>query len=246
MDEILDEKIFNESNEGYQFYRGFHNVEEAKAFANLLEKNDIYYRLETSDTLIDSAIVGTGLIPKAVLKLLPQDFKKVKRVLENHYSKFSSEDLKDHHLNLLDDQELEAIFLKPEEWSVEDFYIAKQLLKFRGKSISDEEIESIRQQSLEKVREGKKENPLIMFLYLVGIVVGLFLSVLFIIAGVGMGYYYAYGKTLDQDGNKYFVYEPTTRFYGKIVLYMGLLALVLEFLFFADLIPDWSFRGSIF
>ncbi len=63
------------------------------------------------------------------------------------------------------------------------------------------------------------------------LIFGIFISLIFVVAGIGMSYYYAYGKSTDADGNRHFIYESKTRFIGTIMLYGGLSIVLLEILF---------------
>jgi hypothetical protein len=232
MDDILDSGLFDKAPEfdstGFQTYRSFHSIEEAKIFAALLVEHDIPYLAETSDTLIDKAIVGTGLIPKVVIKIAARDFKKVNVLLDEQLAQMNEADIAGHYLNQLEDKELAEIFRKPDEWSVEDVRVAQVILKQRDIYFTDEEIQSLREERLSVVREGKKGSIAWMAFYFIAIVLGLFVSLVFTIAGIGMGYYYSYSKSVDPDGYKYFTFEPETRKLGKWILYGGIGLLMVE------------------
>ena len=223
MSNILDEHLIPQyqNSKDFQPYRDFHNVEEAKAFGALLKEKGIPFSLEGSDTIIDSAIVGRGLIPKAILKIPASDFERVNQIIEEQLKSISFEDVKDHYLNQLDTEELLDIFKQPDEWTVEDTQIARVILNERGIEISSEEIAAQRQERFEAIRAGKKGTTFWMYFYFLAVALGLFISPFFIIAGIGMGYYYAYGRAVDPDGQKYYVYEPNTRLIGRIILYGG-------------------------
>jgi hypothetical protein len=61
-----------------------------------------------------------------------------------------------------------------------------------------------------------------------------FLSPLFMVGGIGMGWYYWRDKTHDSNGNSYFTYSPTSRNQGKMLFFAGwflqALAILLYFL----------------
>ena len=158
--------------EDFKYYREFHNSDEADNFIQLLEENDILYSSETTETLIDATIVGTGLLPKVIIKLLPEDFKKVNTIINNHLKRLSFEDIKDHYLNQLDDQELIDILHKPDEWSIEDSQISKIILKARNVEITDEEIRHMRKSRLNEMSMGKSGTPTWMFIYFLCIPLG--------------------------------------------------------------------------
>ncbi len=231
MKEPLDRELANINPEDFSFYRDFLNLEEARALTVLLDENNIPYRLETSDTIIDTAIVGNGLIPQFVLKILSEDFIRINKLIEAQYKNLSFEDVKDHYLNELENDELEEIFEKQDEWTIENVNVARIILSHRGIKIEEKEIKKQRAERLAGIRKGKKGSIFWMTVYIMTLIFGIFISLIFVVAGIGMSYYYAYGKSTDADGNRHFIYEPKTRFIGTIMLYGGLLIVLLEILF---------------
>ena len=231
----------------FEFYRDFLNLEEANAFAAMLKANNIEHSLETSDTVIDKAIVGNGFIPKAVLKIKNEDFQKVNGLISYEIASREYADYADHYLNDFETEELKAIFDKPEDWTPEDAAIARILLRERGVELSKEEIRAKKQARLEEIRKGQHGNRLSMALYAFGIAFGLILNLFLLIAGIGMAYYYTFGKATDMVGQKYFVYDRQTRKIGKIILYVGGGILILElfllqFVNFREYVDQFYFR----
>lgn len=244
MNKILDSEMFEKTileKKDFKFYKSFHNVEEAKEFAKILDKNNILYLAESTETILDESIVGTGMLPKVVIKILPKDFKKVNGFIAYQIAELDYADVEDHYLNQLDNDELLEIFAKPDEWSIEDANVAKIIIRQRGVEISKEEISGLRAQRLAEIRAGKSENKLIMLLYFVGICVGLFFSPLFVIAGLGMGYYYGFSKNVDLDGEKYFTFDAATRGLGKLMLLVGGVILLAQLLILLNMIEPFSF-----
>jgi len=198
MNNILDDHLFDPSRkEEYQSFREFLNLEEAQAFAAVLKANDIYYLMEGTRTLLDKSIVGQGMIPKAVIKLLPEDFRQVNELIKKELSNLTFESIADHHLNSLSTEELNEIFKAPQDWSVEDASIAQLILKHRGHPISDEEIQQLRAERNEEIRAGKAGHKAWVFGYALSIVLGIFYGMLLYIAGIGMAYYYAFDKSVN-------------------------------------------------
>ncbi len=220
-----------------EFYRDFINIEEAKDFAKLLDDNRIKYSLEGAESVIDSAIVGSGLIPKAIIKIAPADFKVVNAILKEDIDALPPEIINSHYLNQLDNHELKEIFYQQEGWTIEDIYTAKKILSNRGIKVKKEEIETLRHQSLDETRKGKTASWLWITLYSLGILFGIFVSVFLAIAGLGMAYYYAFGKSTDADGNGYYVYDESTRQIGTILFFGGITAVIIEILFFTYILP---------
>ena len=229
MEDILDQDVFgNLSESEFEFYKSFHSVEKAKDFVALLQSHNLPYKADTARALIDETIVGTGLMPKVVIKLLPNDFKTVNELIKKEIVEADYREFGDHYLNQLDDEELLAIFEKQDEWSVEDIHVAQIILRNRGIKMDDVDVKILREVRLAKIRKGKEGNKVSMAIYFVGILLGLVTFWVFAIAGIGMGYYYSYGKTVDPDGKSYYIFEPNTRRIGKFILYGGLVALIAE------------------
>ena len=225
----------------FEFYRDFMSIEEAKIFGAFLTDNRIEYSLEGAETIIDSSIVGNGLLPKAIIKIAPEDFKVVNAIIKEDTEALPLEILEAHYLNQLDNNELEDIFYNQEGWTIEDIYTAKKILATRGVKIKKGEIQALRDESLDIIRQGKTAGWLSITFYSLGIVFGLFISVFFVIIGLGMSYYYAYGKSTDVDGNRYFVYDEKTRQIGTVMLFGGITLVIIEILLGTYFVNIFSF-----
>lgn len=226
-DEILDLP----ESESFEFFRNFLNAAEAKAFGDMLESNDIPFLLESSGTVIDAALVGDGLVPKAVIKIKASDFKKVNNIIAAELEQVTYDDLGDHYLTQFDTQELLDIFQQPEEWTAEDIAIAKIILQQRGEELSDAEINTLREDRFTAIRAGTKGSYFWIAMYSLWIATGLFYSLILLLAGFGMAYYYAFGKSTDPDGNRYFLYEEKTRQIGIAMLAGGITLVLIELIF---------------
>lgn len=220
MDDILDQELANPKRE-MAFYRDFIRKEDALAFAQFLDEEGIHYSLELPDTLIDKVIVGEGFVPKAILKLATTDFARVNQLLANQVAEMSITELESHPLNDLTDKELIAILSNQEEWTIEDITIAQLLLTERGIPIDDASVQKLRKDRLSELRKGESAKRSWMLLYAIGMVIGPFTSIIFLIAGVGMSVYYAYGTTVDGDGEKHYIYDQATRQLGRWMLFGG-------------------------
>lgn len=221
----------------FKFYRSFLNEEEAGVFTRFLDKHQIPYSRETSGTLLDSVIVGDGLVPKVVIKIRSQDFVRVRDSIREEIEALSVSDLKEHFLNQLSSQELVDILQVQDEWSVEHIEIAKRLLRLRGEIVIDEHMDELAESRYAEVRKGKRGSRFWMAVYGIGMLLGMVLSPLLIVAGIGMSWYYAYGKSVDPNGRKYFVFDEPTRLIGQVMLYGGIGLLVVGLLILTGIIP---------
>jgi len=224
--DLLDDQHIWEMSGSFEFYRDFHSVEQAKMFAKILIENRVPYRLEKSQTLLDAAIVGHGLVPPALIKVRSSDFKKVNEILRE--SVLRDPNYSDsHYLQQLDDKELIAVVRNPTEWTVEDVAIARKILDDRGIPIPREHIENINKQINEELRKGKKAGNGMLLLNLASIIFGAATTCpVLLIVGIAMGWYYWREKTVDNQGGKFYAFDKFTRSYGKWMIVLGLLVLV--------------------
>lgn len=228
---ILDRNAFNnKQNRSFETYKTFASREQAEGYIELLKKHDIPYSAESSEQILTSAIVGSsGMLPKVVLKLHPSDFSNIDALIEQQILEAGNVP-EDYYLKELDDNELREVLEKPDEWSIQDVSMARLILKERGIQISGKEIEDLRENRIREIRQGKKANRGIMFLWFLAIAVGFwFLGIIALIAGIGMGYYYGYDKSIDPNGNKYHTFESKTREYGKLILIVGVPIVIITF-----------------
>lgn len=246
MEGALDDHLLgNFSESDFEYYKSFHRKEDALPYAELLKENDIPYRLEGTDVLITEAIVGTPSFPKIILKILKDDFKKVNGVIEEEILR-NAPDFEAHYLNDYSDRELLKILRKPDESSIEDIVITKQLLKMRGIPIAENALEEMKQDRLVELQKGRSGNQTWMLVYLILLVTGSFLfSPFAMIAGVGMGWYYWKDKSVDIDGNSYFTFDSKTRNFGFAMLIVtGIIVIILIILVlffdFNALSPEFS------
>lgn len=231
---ILDKNAFNDKqDQAFETYKTFMSQEQGDEYIELLKRHDIPYSAESSEQILTSAIIGSsGMLPKVVLKLRPSDFKNVDALIEQQIMA-SGNIPEDYYLRELDDDELEEVLEKPDEWSIQDVTMAKLILRERGIEVNEDEIQALRNQRIREIRQGKTANRGIMFLWFLAVAIGFwFLGLLAIVGGIGMGYYYGYDKSTDPEGDKYYTFEPTTRKYGKLILIVGVPTSIILFAIF--------------
>lgn len=118
MEDILDNEAFSKDKAEFKTYKSFGSTEEAAAYIDLLKEHNISYSAESPEQLLDSVIIGEGVLPKVILKIYSGDFMRVNSIIAQQIEQ-SADDLETHHLNQLDNEELREILEKPDESSVE-------------------------------------------------------------------------------------------------------------------------------
>ena len=221
MTNILDHEF---TEEKFEYYREFINKEQALDFVELLDQHSILYSLEVPQVLIDEAIVGTGMLPKVILKILPRDFPRLNQLLKETIEKQVIPE--DYYLRDFTDLELFTLIEEPDNWSIEDHTRAKKILNERGYDLSKQQIEKIIDQRYSELKKGKKANLSWIVFYLVCSLLGiLFLHPLFLFAGLGMGIYYWQDTQTDPNGQLYYTYDKRSRNAGQLIFVASLVFL---------------------
>jgi uncharacterized membrane protein len=243
MDKTLDGHLLEKSEEDkFEFYRSFQFQEDALPFIELLKENEISYKFDGSKTLITEVIVGSSNYPKFVLRILRNDISTVNSIIENEVLK-NAADFHEHYLNDFTDHELLAILKKPDESSIEDITITKELLKRRGIPIAPSALMEMKQERLHELQNGKDEKigwMLLFFLFLMA--TSIFFSIFFIIGIVGLSLHYWKDKSTDIDGNKFFTYNQKTRkngiTFGIICIILLTIISILILVFFGSYLAE--------
>jgi hypothetical protein len=97
----LDENLFEYSSADFAKYKDFATEEDTTAFVQLLNTNGIPYQVKKQTTLVDSAIIGSPMLPTYWIEIPRSDFKLVNALLENEAELLTPADLSAHYLNQL-------------------------------------------------------------------------------------------------------------------------------------------------
>jgi len=141
-------------------------------------------------------------------------------VLNEHITRNLSELDPDYYLFTFSNEELNEIIQKPDEWSNQDYVIAKKILRDRGENITDEDIQGIRSARLNELSRPEQEESSWIFL-------GYLMSVVLPVAGLVMGILFSTSKKVLPDGNKLLIYDSKTRSHGSKMIFISILMLAL-------------------
>lgn len=136
-------------------------------------------------------------------------------------------------ISLKSNKELVEIYTNYSEYQAEFVELARQEIIRRNIPIDaledlKEKKEAIEAQTL---AIGKQGNPI--YLALIGLA-----AIGGGIPAIIGGYIYAYSTHSDVNGESYFVYNETTRKWGRIILYIGIGVLLLTFLIKTNGVPQ--------
>ena len=216
----------------YVSFQSFHSEEEASSLAEIFSKNNIDCTIVKAKPIIDSVIIGEDAEDKIYLKIKNSDFKKANEVLQKQIEENLDKIGDDYYLYSFSNNELLEIINKSDEWSKQDFFVAKKILTERGLSISEKDISKIRWERIKEIGKQEKGSTfwiIIGYIFSIGGIFGFFF---------GLGYLTA--KKILPDGNRVFVYDEATRNHGRTMLIISSIFILI------DILTGLGLRGMIF
>ncbi len=245
--QILDEHLISKDSESvdtsaFAVFRKLNKKEDLEDILEILKENDISYRARENKAMLDSVIIGQALNENFWIEIFDYEFKRANQILEAAASSnYSQEDISQHYLNELDDDELMEVLTKPDEWNQDATVMAKLILENRGKSVNERQIKQTIDDRLVEMKQPKSASLFARLGFIVlALVCGYFSHRILVMAGVGSmvcvltGFYYATFKETAPDGERYLAFDSSTRQYGWILIGIAILAFLLALL----LIPN--------
>ena len=200
-------------------FKKYNNPEEAGVLVDLLKNNDLEYQVTAEDASEDVVFAG-NTIPKELSILVKEsDIEAAEKLLEEIEEVGADRLEKDYYLFEFTDNELHDILKKPDEWSLNDYHWAREILKQRGKDIDDASIErwkNARLETLSKTEEVTvKYQILAYFFCIIGGFIGIFMG----------RHLSSYKKTLP-NGQKMFAFDDKARKLGYRISIFGFICLI--------------------
>lgn len=203
-------------------YRKFDDIGLAEELTALLDEHKIDYVVNEESLTFDPSFAFNPLAKNWAVKIKEQDFGKVNQLLEESELENIAQADKDYYLFGFSNEELMEVITKADEWSVYDNLLARKILADRGKVISDEAVESIKEERIEQL---KKPEPSQMGWIIMGYLIAFtpfimpfFLTIISIFIGWHLS---TYKKTLP-DGERVLGYNETDRKHGKRIFWLGI------------------------
>ena len=199
----------------------FNTIEEANGVVELLEKSDIFMKIVTEKVAEDATFAGNTLLTQICVKIKPADLETVQNLLAELEEVNIDKLEPDYYLFDFSDDELIEMLQRPDEWSLNDFHWAQEILKQRGKEPDKAQIEMWKQNRLDILSQPEAVTSThvktaYMFCFLGGVI------------GIMMGRHInSYKKTLP-NGAKVFTYDADSQRKGKSIAYFGIVCLVVE------------------
>ena len=204
----------------FVLFQSFITESDAMPVIEILKENKIAYTVERFKEPLDSIMAGEVIRDKIYLKIRSQDFPKANEALDEVILKSLPSIEPDYYLFSFSNEELVEIIKKPDEWSRQDFLIARKILDDRGKTINDEDVNILKSKRIHELAKEEKEP--------IGqIVSGYIFAFFFSLVGLFFGLALFVTKKTLPDGSKVFAYSEKTRNHGKAIFIISLVTLAL-------------------
>lgn len=217
----------------FVLFQSFMDEGDAMPVIEVLKENKIEYNVEIYKEPIDSVIAGEVARDKYYLKIRSQDFPKANEALDQVILKNLSSLEPDYYLFSFSSEELLEIIKKPDEWSRQDFLIARKILEERGIPIDDEQVSRMKSKRIHDLAKEEKEPTIkIIAGYITAFLanpIGLFLGLALLVTK----------KTLP-DGSRVFAYTEGTRNHGRAIFIISLAMLILLIMARANIVAFLS------
>lgn len=194
----------------------FNTYIEAAGVVELLDKNNITYVIEKTEASGDIVFAGNTLEEELHVKIKAEDFETAQKLLED-LEEIDAEKLeKDYYLFEFSDKELVEILEKPDEWSLNDYRWAQEILKQRGKEVTKPQLEDWKKKRFEflsqpEVVKGSYVFNAYLFCVLGGII------------GFFMGRHTHVFRKLLPNGQKVYAFDEASRDKGRKIEMTGLI-----------------------
>jgi hypothetical protein len=196
-------------------YQKFNTTAEAEVFIEVLQKNNILFKIVHNPPLMDKILIGEYYEPPVELHITPYEFERVDKLLLSDLKINLNEADKDYYLLSFSNQELIEVIQKPDEWSKYDYLLAKAILEKQNLKISDEQIQLFNKERLYELSIPEKEGRYRIFFGYVFSILGGFI-------GVMIGYALWNSRKVLPNGRKMYVYNENSRYHGKAIFFIGL------------------------
>ena len=200
-------------------FEKFNDQNSAKELGELIAEQNIEFLLEDNSLSFDPTFANNGFGKEYCIKLKKSDFEKANKVLADKSETEINDIDKDYYLLGFSEDELIEVISKNDEWNKFDVSLAKKLLKEKGKEITPERIEVIRQQRILELSKPEEDQKVYIILgYLSAFLGGLL--------GIFIGWHLlTYKKTLP-NGSRIYAYSENDRKQGNRILIIGGIFLV--------------------
>lgn len=209
----------------FVLFQKFTSKSEAVAFGKLLNENKIDCSVENISVNFDPILSNNEFGKEFCVKINSVDFEKADFLLQDKAKAEISEIPVDYYLLSFTDKELFDVVAQSDEWNKYDVELAHKLLKDRGKEITAQDLNEIKQQriaELSKPEEGQN----------IYIIIGYITAVLGGLLGAFIGWHLLSFKKTLPNGNRIYAYSQNDRIQGNRIVIVAIIFIIFWSVYF--------------
>jgi hypothetical protein len=206
----------------FRNFQTFASAGAAEPLLQALREADIAYHasLDTGQVAFDPSFANNQLTSKFIVQLKLADFERGSQVLNTIHQHALSQLDPGHYLFRFSDEELMDIVVKPDEWSALDVALAGQLLRKRGRDISPDTLQLLRQRRVAELAQPDQDHKALVRSGYLSALLGGFL-------GIIIGYQLYTSRKQLPTGQRIYAYSPTDRVHGMRIMALGIIVFLL-------------------
>ncbi len=198
----------------FQIFRSFTDKESAIELQKLLSDHKIHSDIGNNIPSADITFVNNTLLHQYEVRISLSDFERAEKLMTTEIS--LDEIDPSHYLFEFNDDELYEILMKPDEWHPQDYKLALQILKKRGKTVDENLLKSLKNIRLNQLAEPENnQRPWIITGYVFAFCGGLL--------GLIIGYSLSTSKKNLPNGERVYSYSKSDRKHGRYILGISIL-----------------------
>lgn len=207
---------------GFRNFQTFASAGAAQPLLQALQEAGIPHHttFDTGQVAFDPSFANNQLTSNFTVQLALADFERGTQLLNKLNEHALSQIAPDHYLFRFTDEELMDIVVKPDEWSALDVALAGQLLRQRGRDVSLDALQLLRQRRVAELAQPDQDHKaLVRGGYLSAMLGG--------IIGIGIGYQLYTSRKQLPTGQRVYAYSPTDRVHGIRMMVLGTCVFIL-------------------
>lgn len=216
-------------------FQTFPARDQAVRTAALLENQGIPVAVEELNGPLDANFIGQQFSNPFLLKIPGEQFGQARNILMETITVDLEEVDKDYMLLAFNNEELQDILAKPDEWGIYNYKLAEALLKERGMILPKQKLTQLADKRMTELKKPEKASGIWIILgYLAALLatgVGLHNFQIIYIAGLfalATGWALAFTKKTVPDGSRIYVFGKTARTHGLVIFLLGILMYIIH------------------
>lgn len=201
-------------NNEFVTFQKYHDLESLNSIAHNLKEQNKAYEIEDASPTFDVSFSYNEISKEYRLKLKQEDFERANKLLEQTAQLQMNSVTSDYYLFEFSDEELIEIITKPDEWGKFDYQLPQKLLKDRGKEITPEIAQLLKNQRIKELAKPEENHAM-------WVNAGYLFALLGGFIGIFIGLTIATHKKTLPNGERVYAYREEDRKQGWIIFFVG-------------------------